>query len=85
MGIFILYIFIGFIVWCIAAKHMYGLMTNYKPEMKTGMQNPKSISRAEYFTEAGNFHRERLVRYGFIFCLMVLIPLLVITLVGVIS
>lgn len=59
----------GFYLWAKAARHMYGLLNNFKPGREWGKFLAFSIFMPSFFTDEGNYHREQLLKYAGYFIL----------------
>ena len=61
-------------LWFNAAKHMIGLMNNFKPNMSWGRFIPISIFFPGFFTEQGNTHRIAMLKYAGLFIAFCVLP-----------
>ena len=58
---------IGFYLWFQAARHMIGLLSHFKPNMWWGQYIPICIFIPHFFTEEGNRHRLKMLKYAGLF------------------
>jgi hypothetical protein len=65
--------------WFNGAKHMLGLLNNFKPSMWWGKFIPFCVFIPAFFTDEGNFHRMKMLRYSGLFILCTAGPLIVIS------
>ena len=62
---------LGFYFWAKAARHMYGLINNFKAGREWGKYLAFSMFMSSFFTDEGNYHRKEMLKYtGFfiLFC-----------------
>jgi len=68
---------VGFWLWFNAAKNMWGLLHNYKPNRDWGRYIPFSIFLPSFFTDQGNVHRKAMLKYSGLFIVFVGTPFLI--------
>jgi hypothetical protein len=69
---------VGLYLWAKAARHMFGLLTNFKPNMTWGRFIPICIFIPNFFTEQGNIHRVALLKYAGLFIIFCGTPFIII-------
>jgi len=69
---------IALYLWVNAARHMIGLLNNFKPNMTWGRFIPICIFMPGFFTEQGNIHREAMLKYAGLFIAFCTLPFIII-------
>lgn len=69
---------LGIYLWAKAARHMYGLLTNFKPGKEWGRFLAFSIFMPHFFTEKGNLHRKQMLKYSGYFILLCGTPFVIV-------
>ena len=71
----VLIIFVAAVyAWFKAAKHMWGLLQNTKGKHAIHILSPFSIFMPSLYTDIGNYHRERFIKYTVLFFVACGIP-----------
>ena len=71
---------VGLYLWINALRHMIGLLTNFRPGRTWGMFFPFCLFMPYFFTDTGNMHRVKCLKFGGLFMVFCLVPFVVVEL-----
>jgi hypothetical protein len=68
---------VGFYLWFIAARHFVGSLIHFNWKRWWGLFIPVCMFIPYFFTEKGNYHRERFLWYAALFLAFCLTPIVI--------